>query len=248
MKAWLEKLEDEYKIEILFACEGGSLAWGTDTDESDRDIRFIFKHHDIRSYLSLSSPVEVIDYSNPFDAHGWDVFKAFRLLEKSNPSLYEWAFSPVVYVDEGHFSTRLQESIIENYSPYSLAMHYVHLMDRNLKNVLDKAVFDKKALKRLIQVMKAAIIVNGILVNKGIKNGPFFKVEEVSNDIIYQQYYSFLIQAKTAGRLAEPERIRSMIEFLDRERILLKRETQFLEKRKYSAEPLQVWLWDILKV
>lgn len=247
MKAWLEKLEDEYKIEILFACEGGSLAWGTDTDESDRDIRFIFKHHDIRSYLSLASPVEVIDYSHPFDVHGWDVFKAFRLLEKSNPSLYEWAFSPVVYVDQGHFSTKLQEFIIENYSLYSLAMHYVHLMDRNLKNVLEKAVFDKKILKWLIQVMKAAIIVNGILANKGIKNGPFFKVEKASNDI-YQQYYSFLIRAKTTGRLGEPERIQSMIEFLDRERILLKRGAQFLEKGKYSVEPLQVWLWDILKV
>ena len=73
---WLKELEEKHNIDILFASETGSRAWGGATEHSDHDIRFIFKHQDVKTYLSLGKAQETID-SPPFDAQGWDLFKAF---------------------------------------------------------------------------------------------------------------------------------------------------------------------------
>ena len=32
-----------------------------------------------------------------FDINGWDVKKALRLLYKSNPTVFEWCASPIIY-------------------------------------------------------------------------------------------------------------------------------------------------------
>ena len=91
IKNWLQEVERKHHINILFAAETGSRAWGGATEQSDYDVRFIFIHQDIKKYLSLTKVQETIDFQAPFDTHGWDVFKAFTLLQKSNPSLLEWA-------------------------------------------------------------------------------------------------------------------------------------------------------------
>lgn len=35
------------------------------------------------------------------DISGWDISKTLRLLYRSNPTLFEWVSSPVVYIDTG---------------------------------------------------------------------------------------------------------------------------------------------------
>lgn len=80
MKAWLEQIEKEYGIDILFACEAGSRSWGYASVHSDQDIRYIYRHQDTRKYFSLDSPLEVITMDSPYDAQGWDIKKAFHLL------------------------------------------------------------------------------------------------------------------------------------------------------------------------
>ena len=40
-------------IEIIYACEAGSRMWGFNSDISDYDVRFIYKHNDIKEYISL---------------------------------------------------------------------------------------------------------------------------------------------------------------------------------------------------
>ena len=82
IESWLKEIEQEYKIDILFAAETGSRAWGGVTEHSDYDVRFIFKHRELRSYLSLQKAKETIDVKTPFDAQGWDIYKAFSLPAK----------------------------------------------------------------------------------------------------------------------------------------------------------------------
>lgn len=98
----LHTIEKEKNIEILYACEAGSRAWGFANDESDWDIRFIFKRHDVKDYLSLNHTEDVIEWiGEKLDIVGWDIKKALNLHYKDNPNLRELFLSDMVYIDRG---------------------------------------------------------------------------------------------------------------------------------------------------
>ena len=94
----LNHIEKEFDVEIILAVESGSRAWGFESVDSDYDVRFIYKHkpewyiHVLPKRDVIELPVnEIEDYS------GWDIKKALFLLNKSNPVLFEWLHSPIVY-------------------------------------------------------------------------------------------------------------------------------------------------------
>lgn len=90
----LKEIEKSKNVEILFAVESGSRAWGFASPDSDYDIRFIYKHK-TEYYLSLWEKPDVIEFmtEDDLDGSGWDLRKAVKLLAKSNASLIEWLFS-----------------------------------------------------------------------------------------------------------------------------------------------------------
>ena len=94
----LKAIETEKGVEILYACESGSRAWGFASPDSDYDIRFIYKH-DLDYYLSLWEQTDVIEFmtEDDLDGSGWDLRKTVELLAKSN--------APLLELDEGR--TRL---------------------------------------------------------------------------------------------------------------------------------------------
>ncbi|WP_077213735.1 DNA polymerase beta superfamily protein [Bacillus dakarensis] len=247
MENWLRRYAQERNIDILFACEAGSYTWGTQSGDSDQDIRFIYKHQDIRSYLSLKRPPDVLDGSCPYDVQGWDIFKAFQLLSKSNPSLYEWAFSPIVYIDDD-FSATLKYLISHCYSAYSLAQHYRHLMSRNLKDLSGKNTYTLRHQKQLIQALRAVIITKKIIKNKGIDDaGPYFSFESDETDILYA-FYRNLVYAKKRGEVVPPSNMREMIRFLETGKQQLELEIKDLPKGNESIPFLNEWIWKILKL
>ncbi len=97
----LQKLKDIEKKEdvtILYAVESGSRAWGFESQDSDYDVRFIYVRKE-KDYLSLFPKKDVIEYelNSIFDINGWDIQKVLKLAQKSNPTLYEWIHSPIIY-------------------------------------------------------------------------------------------------------------------------------------------------------
>lgn len=100
----LDKLEDEFGIEILYAVESGSRAWGFANEDSDYDVRFYYKRP-VEDYLSINDIRDVIDihdlghreYDYDLDISGWDVKKVLALHRKSNPSLREHLQSSIIY-------------------------------------------------------------------------------------------------------------------------------------------------------
>ena len=94
----LKEIEKSKNVEILFAVESGSRAWGFASPDSDYDIRFIYKHK-TEYYLSLWEKPDVIEFmtEDDLDGSGWDLRKAVKLLAKSNASLIEWLFSLIYY-------------------------------------------------------------------------------------------------------------------------------------------------------
>ena len=105
----LSEIEREKNIEILFAVESGSRAWGFASPDSDYDIRFVYKHN--RDwYLNLWEQKDTIQFmtEDDLDGSGWDVRKALKLLAKSNASLLGWLFSPIVYKSSGTLLTEMK--------------------------------------------------------------------------------------------------------------------------------------------
>lgn len=94
----LHEIEKRENCRILLAVESGSRAWGFASPDSDYDVRFIYVR-DKESYLKLNRPRDVIELpiNDVLDINGWDVEKALKLLHKSNPTVFEWFSSPVIY-------------------------------------------------------------------------------------------------------------------------------------------------------
>lgn len=97
----LDAIESDNGVRILFAIESGSRAWGFPSPDSDFDIRFIYAHEP-EWYLSVLEGRDVLETPLDdlgLDVSGWDLRKTLRLFLKSNPALYEWLVSPIVYRD-----------------------------------------------------------------------------------------------------------------------------------------------------
>lgn len=127
--ARLSAVEAAEGVRILFASESGSRAWGFASPDSDYDVRFVYAHP--RDwYLSLHPGRDVIERpldDRLIDLAGWDVRKALKLLLKSNPVLYEWMCSPIVYRDDGAFRPRCMSLFEGHASTKSLAHHYASI-------------------------------------------------------------------------------------------------------------------------
>lgn len=106
----LKRIEAENSIEILYAVESGSRAWGFSSPDSDYDVRFIYRRPK-EHYLKLEKDRDTLEFLLPhdLDMSGWDVDKTLKLLHASNPSLMEWIHSPIVYKTTPEFAWIAEE-------------------------------------------------------------------------------------------------------------------------------------------
>lgn len=159
----LRKIEKENNITILLAVESGSRAWGQNNENSDYDVRFIYKHNGIAEYLVLNKFNDVIESNNgEYDLVGWDIKKALYLHFKSNPNLREWLISPIVYIPDtiGIFDG------LPEFNPQILKYHYYGLAYNSYKKYLVKNQLDKLKL-----IKKELYVVRCILTLKILENG-----------------------------------------------------------------------------
>ncbi|MGI2732641.1 nucleotidyltransferase domain-containing protein [Bacillus cytotoxicus] len=133
----LAKIEKEHDVEILFAVEAGSRAWGWHSKASDYDVRFVYVHR-LEWYVSIDEKRDVIEcpIHNTLDISGWDIRKALRLFAKSNPSLLEWIHSPVFYIKNSNLSTCLQKISEHRFNLKSTMYHYLHMASKNYREFL----------------------------------------------------------------------------------------------------------------
>ncbi|KIC01355.1 nucleotidyltransferase [Flavobacterium sp. JRM] len=158
----LKEIENDKQVEILFACESGSRAWGFASPDSDYDIRFIYKHKP-EYYLSLWEKPDVIEFmtEDDLDGSGWDLRKAIKLLSKSNAPLIEWLFSPVVYYKNDAFLQEMQMLARECFSPIATLHHYLG----TTKNFMDVCEMEEVRLKSYFYALRTALAGKWILKN-----------------------------------------------------------------------------------
>ena len=119
----LHEIEKENNVKILLAVESGSRAWGFASPDSDYDVRFIYVRPK-EDYLRLENVRDVIELpiDDVLDINGWDLQKTLRLLYKSNPTLFEWFSSPIVYL-ETDFADRFRKIMGEYFSTKKRLYH-----------------------------------------------------------------------------------------------------------------------------
>ena len=132
----LNEIERAENVRILLAVESGSRAWGFASPDSDYDVRFIYVRPKT-DYLRLEPVRDVIEYpvDDVLDINGWDLSKALRLLRKSNPTLFEWFSSPVVYKATG-FLEEFRPVMFSYFSSKRGLSHYISMACSNFRAYL----------------------------------------------------------------------------------------------------------------
>jgi predicted nucleotidyltransferase len=145
-------IETEHDVKILLAVESGSRAWGFESADSDYDVRFIYAHKK-DWYLNILPKRDVIEYpiDDEFDYSGWDLRKTLFLMNKSNPVLFEWLKSPIVYTKDEFAFTVLKDLASEYFSAVSSLYHYLHMARGNYREYLQG---DEVKVKKYFYVLR----------------------------------------------------------------------------------------------
>lgn len=128
----LIKLEREHDIKVIFAVESGSRSTGIPSQDSDYDVRFIYVHR-LEWYLSIDEKRETLELpiSERLDLNGWELRKSLRLLRKSNPHLFEWLHSGILYAQATTFLEKIKLLENEVFSAKPALFHYLNMAKRN---------------------------------------------------------------------------------------------------------------------
>ena len=132
----LDEIETKENARILLAVESGSRAWGFASPDSDYDVRFIYvRPRD--AYLRLEKRRDVIELpiEGALDVNGWDLDKTLRLLHASNPTLFEWFSSPIVY-RETAFADEFRSVMQKYFSSKRGLSHYLSMAGSNYREYL----------------------------------------------------------------------------------------------------------------
>ncbi|MBR6224730.1 MAG: nucleotidyltransferase domain-containing protein, partial [Firmicutes bacterium] len=119
----LKEIEEKENVKILHCVESGSRAWGFASPDSDYDVRFIYVHQ-ADWYLKLEKTRDVIEWQldDVLDINGWDLKKTLTLLHSSNPTIFEWNQSPIVYKTTSEW--KVVSDIINNYFVQKSGLHH----------------------------------------------------------------------------------------------------------------------------
>ncbi|MBK1831681.1 nucleotidyltransferase domain-containing protein [Verrucomicrobiaceae bacterium R5-34] len=208
----LKDLETKHHIEILYACESGSRAWGFASPDSDYDIRFIYRRP-FTETLSIGDPPSSIEcpIENDLDPAGWDLRKTLGLLRKNNGALIEWLHSPVCYRADESFVQQIRTLAQENINPRDLANHY-----RGLANQIYRSRIKDQApsAKAYLYALRAQLAAGFILDRHSLPPVPFAELIPTAPEQVEKAIHELVAWKATATENASPGNIDVLDSFL----------------------------------
>lgn len=222
----LKEIEQTEKVKILYCVESGSRAWGFASPDSDYDVRFIYvRERDY--YLRLNPTRDVIEWQldDVLDINGWDIKKALQLLHNSNPTLFEWNASPIVYRKAKEWdaiSTLIDEYFIGKNGLY----HYLNMARNNEREFLQG---ERVKLKKYFYVLRPILACKWIL-KKGTPPPMLFDdlAKECLDEEIREEVERLLKLKKETPELGEGARIEKLNEYIEKNIIKIKDEIERL--------------------
>ena len=214
IKQKLLEIEKEHDVIILYAVESGSRAWGFESVDSDYDVRFIYAHKK-NWYLNILPKKEVIEYPivDEFDYSGWDLRKTLFLLNKSNPVLFEWLKSPIVYHKDFYFYGILEQLSKEYFSPISSVYHYLHMANGNYRQFLQT---DEVKIKKYFYVLRPVLACMWI---ENYKEAPPMEFEklliQISDEGLLERINELLARKRSGVELGIDPKISIINNFIE---------------------------------
>ena len=211
----LKRIEKEKEIQILYAVESGSRAWGFASTDSDWDVRFLYIQNP-DWYLSIDDKKDNMEVMlpNDLDFAGWELRKTLKLFRKSNPPLLEWLRSPLIYLEQYSAAKKMRELTKDYFNPKSCTYHYLHMAKRNYRDYLKSD---------LVRVKKYFYVLRPILACKWIEsNGTMAPMEfqklvdtQVDNLELKQEIENLLERKKSGEELDKGPRIDVINQFVE---------------------------------
>ena len=234
IKEKLKEIELRENCRILLAVESGSRAWGFASPDSDYDVRFIYvRPRD--SYLKLNRMRDVIELpiNDLLDINGWDVDKALKLLHKSNPTVFEWFSSPIIY-QTSPFAEQFKPVMQRYFSSKSGLWHYLHMAESNYREFLRG---DMVKAKKYFYVLRPILACRWILDRQ--TPPPMLFAELMESEL--PEYLNETVQQLLELKMNAPEvkmipRIDFLNDYLDRSLVEVKEQIEKLPK-----EAVQDW-------
>lgn len=214
IKSKLKEIETKENIKILHCIESGSRAWGFASPDSDYDVRFIYiRPRDF--YLRLDKTRDVIEWQldDTLDINGWDLSKALSLLYKSNPTLFEWNSSPIVYKTTDEWKS--VAAIINKYFVAKSGLyHYLSTAKRNYREYLKG---ETVRFKRYFYVLRPLLACKWIL-DKGTPPPMLFSelMEQYLDESIMSDVLTLLDLKINSPEIAEGKRFDKVNEYIER--------------------------------
>ncbi len=242
----LNDIETSNNIKILHAVESGSRAWGFASKDSDYDVRFIYVRP-TEYYLALEKQDDVLncELNETFDINGWDIQKVLKLAYKSNPTIFEWSLSPIVYKTSPIFSS-IKDTIFEYFSSKSGLYHYISTAKSNYREYLKG---DQVRLKKYFYVIRPILACRWILDNKSPVPMLFSDLVSAELPEYMKPYIDYLLDLKMNSSEKEyGDKIPQVNEFIENEFIAINDEISKLSEEKNNQwQPLDKLFLEVLK-
>ncbi len=210
----LDVIEKRESIKILHCIESGSRAWGFASPDSDYDVRFIYVRPK-NFYLRLDRTDDVIEWQldDTLDISGWDLKKALILLHKSNPTLFEWNSSPIVYRTTDEWQ-KISAVINRYFVAKSGLYHYLSTAKRNYREYLKG---ETVKLKKYFYILRPLLACKWILA-EGTPPPMLFRtlMEKYLNEEIKPDVEKLLDMKMNTPEIGEVKRFDRVNDYLDR--------------------------------
>ena len=243
----LHEIEQTENVAILFAIESGSRAWGFASPDSDYDVRFVYVRP-VTEYLRLDKRRDVIEFmlDDTLDINGWDLDKTLRLLYSSNPTLFEWCNSPIIY-KTSEFHEQLKSFLPTYFLSKTGLYHYLNMAKRNFREYLKT---DKVKLKKYLYVIRPILACRWILANSTAAPMLFNDLVKSCLEQDMQPFIAELLKNKIISpEITESNRIEPINTWIEENLIILEEQINQLPiDKKASWQNINKLFFQTLKI
>lgn len=214
IKEELKKIEELEDVKIIMAIESGSRAWGFASPDSDYDVRFIYVRNKV-DYLRLDKVRDVIEWrlDDVLDISGRDIRKALELLYKSNPTLFEWCASPIIY-KEMEEAQWLKDILPHYFSRKKSLYHYLSMAKSNYHKYLQG---EEVRLKKYFYVLRPILAAQWILDKKCAPPMQFATLVDTElEEAMKPQVSRLLAMKKNIPEMGTAPKIEEINRYIDR--------------------------------
>lgn len=192
----LGAVERERNVSLVLAVESGSRCWGFASEDSDYDVRFVY-HRPMEDYLRLEKVRDTIEWrlDDDLDVVGWDLSKFLRLMRGSNPIVFEWLGSPIVYYEARCFRM-VREIAPRCFDPVAHAHNYLGIASKHVVRYLRS---EKCTHKRYLYAIRALLACKWAIEEQRPVPMAFSELSEAMLEPEMQPLVTNLVEVKRNG-------------------------------------------------